>query len=325
MKKLLLLILTLFLLDQTLAIQIQPEYPTNIIVRDFENSIPLTLKITNATPGTYNLYTLADISITPSQTFQINSDPFEKTFIIKPNKNLKLQGNYAFTYTLNHRGIQKHEQKILLRLLNLEDVIEISSESINPETSQLSFYIQNKEPVYLKNITATFSSILFNITTTFDLKPNEKYIIPVQVEPSKLAKTSAGVYIIDSQFQTNKGKKSIEGTLYLGEKKGITSIEDKSGLLIKTETITKVNSGNVVENIQIRMKRNIFSRLFTSFNIEPAQITRTGTSIEYLWTKSKLNPAESYTVKAKTNYILPFLIILFATITIIGYIRYSQT
>ena len=111
MRKFLLLITTLLLLAQASAIQITPEYPTNIIIRDFDNSIPLTLKITNATPGTYNLYTLADISITPSQTFQIDDDPFEKTFTIKPNANLILEGNYAFTYTLNQRGIEKHEQK----------------------------------------------------------------------------------------------------------------------------------------------------------------------------------------------------------------------
>ncbi len=139
MKRFLILITTLLLLASASAIQITPEYPTNIIIRDFDNSIPLTLEITNATPGTYNLYTLADITIAPSETFQITEDPFVKTFQLKPNANLNLEGNYAFTYTLNHRGVEKHEQKILLRLLNLEDIIEISSESIDPESGQVSF------------------------------------------------------------------------------------------------------------------------------------------------------------------------------------------
>ncbi len=325
MRKFFLLFTTLLLLASASAIQITPEYPTNIIIRDFENSIPLTLEITNATPGIYNLYTLADITIQPSQTFQIDEDPFKKTFIIKPNANLVLEGNYAFTYTLNHRGVEKHEQKILLKLLNLEDVIEISSESINPESDYVSFYIQNKESVHLKNITATFSSILFDITTTFDLKPNEKFIIPVNVEPSLLAKTTSGVYIINSKFQTNKGEKTIEGTLYLGEKKGITSIEDKSGILIQTETITKVNAGNVIESIQIKLNRNIFSRLFTSFDTEPTFTQRNGMTIEYTWIKDRLNPAESYTIKAKTNYVLPFLIIVVLILAILGYKRLSET
>lgn len=325
MKRFPLLLIALLSLSLTSAIQITPEYPTNIIIRDFDNSIPLTLEIKNATPGTYNLYTLADITIKPADTFEVTEGPFQKTFQLQPNENLDLEGNYAFTYTLNQRGVEKHEQKILLRLLNLEEIIEISSESIDPESGQVSFYVQNKEPVSLHNITATFSSVLFDVTTTFDLKPNEKYTIPVNVDPSKLAKTSAGVYIIKSTFQTDKGEKQIEGTLYLGEKKGITSIEDKSGLLIRTETATKVNSGNVVESIQIKMQRNIFSRLFTSFNIEPTFTQRNGMTIDYLWTKEKLTPTESYTIKATTNYVLPFLIFVVLIIATVGYRRFSET
>ncbi len=325
MKKFLLLVITIFLLVQTSALQITPKYPTNIIIRDFNSSIPLTLNITNATPGTYNLYTLADISIQPSDTFQINDDPFQKTFTIKPNSNLKLEGNYAFTYTLNQRGIEKYEKKFLLKLLNLEDIIEISSESIDPESGQVSFYVQNKKPVSLTNLTATFSSILFNVTTTFDLKPNERFIIPVKVDKSKLAKTPAGVYIINSYFQTDKGEKTIKGTLYLGEKKGITSIEDTSGFLIQTKTITKVNSGNVVENIQIKIKKNIFSRLFTTFNIEPTLTERNGIIVDYTWIKGRLNPAESYIIKSKTNYVLPFFIIIVLILIIMGYSRFSKT
>ncbi len=325
MKRFLLLIAAMFLLAQVSALQIIPEYPTNIIIRDFDNSIPLTLTITNATPGTYNLYTLSDILIRPSNMFQINDDPFEKTFTMEPNDNLKLEGNYAFTYTLNQRGIEKYEQKILLRLLNLEDVIEISSESIDPESDQVSFYIQNKESVSLTNLTATFSSVLFNVTTTFDLKPNERFVIPVKVDKSELAKTPSGVYIIKSSFQTDKGEKTIKGTLYLGEKKGITSIEDTSGFLIRTETLTKVNAGNVIESVQIKINKNIFSRLFTSFNIEPTVTERNGMKIDYTWIKGRLNPAESYTVKSTTNYVLPFFIAIVLILIIIGYLRFSET
>jgi hypothetical protein len=325
MRKILFLLTALFLLVQTSAIQITPEYPTNIIVKDFDSQIPLTLKITNATPGTYNLYTLADIKITPSETFQINSDPFEKTFQIKPNENLMLEGNYAFTYTLNHRGIEKYEQKILLRILPLEEIIEISSDSINPESGQVSFYVENKEPVQLKNLTARFTSILFDITTTFDLEPNQKITIPVEVDPVLLAKTPAGIYIIKSTFQTKKGEAQIEGNLYLKEKKGITSIEDSAGILIKTQTITKVNSGNVAESVQVNMERNIISRLFTSFNIEPTFTQRKGMTIEYTWTKEKLNPTESYIIKARTNYIFPFLIVIVLALAIMGYLRFSET
>ncbi|MCD4770946.1 hypothetical protein K8R30_00840 [archaeon] len=325
MRKILLLFTTLFLLAQASAIQITPEYSTDIIIEDFDSQILLTLKITNATPGIYNLYTLADISIQPSETFEITENFTQKEFILKPKEDLDTIGNYAFTYTLNHRGVEKYEQRMLLKIKNFEDTIEISSDSIDPSSDKISFYIQNKEDTTLENITATFSSIIFDETKTFTLEPNQKLEIPINPYENILKKTSAGVYIITATFQTKDGEKKIEGNLYLGEKKGITVTEDKSGILIQREIITKVNTGNVIESIQIQTQRNIFSRLFTSFNIEPTLVERDGMTIEYTWTKEKLNPAEAYVIKAETNYVLPFLIILFATLAILGYIRYSQT
>ncbi|NPE26687.1 hypothetical protein HNV12_01635 [Methanococcoides sp. SA1] len=326
MRTLSILLTTLFLLTAASALEINPSHETNIIVKDFSSEITLSLEIENATPGTYNLYTLADVSIKPSETFQINSDPFTKTFTISPTTNLDLEGNYAFTYVLNHRGVEKFEKKMLIEIVNLEDVIEIGSDSISPESEKISFYIQNKEAIQLKDLTAQFSSILFETDEiNFDLGPNEKLEISVEIDQDKLKRTKAGVYIIKSTFKTEDSERKIDGNLYLGEKKGITSIADKSGILIKTETITKINSGNVVEGIEINLDRNIFSRLFTSFNIEPTMTERSGLTIEYTWLKEKLNPAEAYVVKAKTNYILPLLIIILAAIAIIGFKRFSET
>ncbi|MCK4650138.1 hypothetical protein KAT36_02800 [Candidatus Pacearchaeota archaeon] len=326
MRKLSILIIALLFLTSVSALELVPEYSSNIIVKDFQNSIQLNLEIKNATPGTYNLYTLADISIKPSETFQVTNKTFQKEFTISPTENLNLEGYYAFTYILNHRGVEKVEEKMLLNIVNLEDIIEISSESIDPASGNISFYVQNKEAIYLKNLTAKFSSVLFETEEIiFDLKPNEKLEIAVDVNEDKLKKTKAGVYIINSIFQMKDGEREIKGNLYLGEKKGITSTEDKSGLLIRSETITKVNSGNVIESIQVKLSRNIFSRLFTSFNIEPTLTERKGLTVEYTWLKEKLNPTEAYIVKAKTNYLFPFLIIILATLAFLGFKRFSET
>lgn len=326
MKKLPLFLITgLLCFSLVSALEISAEYDTNILVHDVDNSIELTLKITNASEGIYNLYTLADISIQPSETFTIKEELFEKKFTITAKDNLDVEGHYSFTYTLNHRNIEKFDEKMLVNLMNLEDVIEIGSDSIDPALGELSFYIQNKESVNLKNLSAKFSSILFETERTFNLGPNEKLKIFVDVDENKLKKTKAGVYIIKSIFQTEKGTKEIEGNLYLGEKKGITSTEDKSGILIKSETITKVNVGNILESVQVKLNRNIFSRLFTNFNIEPTFVERKGLVVEYTWIKERLNPAEAYTVKAKTNYVFPFLVVIVAILALLGFKRFSET
>ena len=103
MKIHLFLIAILLSLGLASAINISAETNSNILIPEIESSIDLTLTITNATPGTYNLYTLADISIKPSETFTITTDPFTKTFTLSPSKNLHTEGYYTFTYTLNHR------------------------------------------------------------------------------------------------------------------------------------------------------------------------------------------------------------------------------
>jgi len=326
MKKTILFLMAAFLcLSLVSALEITPEYSSKVIVKDVDSPITLTLKIENASTGLYNLYTLADISITPSEIFTINDKEVQKEFTITAKDDLDIDGHYSFSYILNHRDVEKIEEKLTLKIVNLEDVIEISSDSIDPSTGEVSFYVKNLEDVTLKNISAKFSSILFETEETFDLEPNQKLIIPVNVDESKLKKTKAGVYVIESVFQTKNGEKEIDGTLYLGEKKGITSTEDKSGLLVRTETVTKVNSGNVVESVQIQMKRGIIARLFTTFNIEPTMTERNGLSVEYTWIKEKLNPTEAYVVQAKTNYIFPFLILVVAILVILGFKRFSET
>jgi len=325
MKKLSLFLITgLLCLSFVSALEMTPEYSSNVLIQDVESSINLTLDISNASMGIYNLYTLADIKIQPSETFPITTNPTQKEFTITAKDDLDA-GYYSFTYTLNHRDVEKIEKKFTIEILDLEDVITVSSESIDPATGKVSFYVQNTENTNLKNLSATFSSILFETEKTFDLGPKEKLEFSVDVDEDKLKKTKAGVYVIESIFQTKNGEKRIDGNLYLGEKKGITSTEDKSGFLIKTETMTKVNVGNVVESVQIKLKKGIIARLFTTFNIEPTTTDRKTLSVEYTWIKEKLNPTEAYVVKARTNYVLPFLIIIVAGLALFGFKRFSET
>ena len=325
MKKILFLAMGLLCLTLASSLEISTEYDTNIFVRGVDSSVDLGIEITTATPGTYNLFTFAGVLIKPSETFEITKTPITKKFTLTPTAGLDVDGYYSFTYTLNHRGVEKFDNKMTINFIDLEDTIEISSDAIDMDSSEISFYVQNKNPITLKNLTAEFSSILFETKETFNLGPNEKRKITVDVEENKLKKTKAGVYIIESVFQTNKGKEKINGNLYLGEKKGITTTEDNAGFLIRSETIAKINSGNTIETIEIKTTRNIISRLFTSFNIEPTLTERSGLSIEYTWVKEKLNPTEAYVIQAKTNYVFPLLFLIVIVLAFFGIKRFFET
>lgn len=325
MGKLAFFLVGILCLSLVSAIEISEQHDTDILVKDIDNSITLTLSISDAPAGMYNVYTLAEVSMKPSAMFTIPGGSIEKDFTITATENLNIEGYYTFTYTLNHRDVEKFPERFTIQILKLGDVLEVSSDSIDPESGEVTFYVENKENVRLENLSAQFSSVLFDIEETFDIGPYEKIEIPVEVDTNKLKKTRAGVYIIEAIFQTNKGTEKIEGSLYLGEKKGITSTEDSSGLLIQTQIVKKINVGNIVENVEIKLKRNIFSRLFTSFNIDPTITERNGLTVEYTWIKEKLNPSEVYMVTAKTNYIFPFFTILFAILALFGFKRFTET
>ena len=292
-KTLLFFVVGLLCFSMVSALEIHPEYSTNVIVKGVQNSINLTLNIQDAPTGVYNLYTLADISIKPSGTFVITNGSIIKHFTMTPMSDLNVNGYYSFSYILNHRGVEKIPEKMLINLINLNDAIEIGADSIDTNSGKISFYVQNKNSANLKNLTATFSSMFFNIKRTFNLGANDRLNFSVSVDSNKLKKTKAGVYVLKSVFKTKDGDKHINGNLYIGIKKGITSTEDKSGFLIRTDTITKVNVGNVLENVNVEIDKNIFSRLFTTFNVEPTMIERSGLSVKYIWVKDGLNPAEA--------------------------------
>ncbi|MCK5449811.1 hypothetical protein KAI32_03020, partial [Candidatus Pacearchaeota archaeon] len=112
MNKLVLLLIGMCCLTFISALDVSEQYDNNVIVRDIDNHIDLTISITNASYGTYNVYTLADVSMKPSETFVISEGTMEKTFTIKPTENLDVEGYYTFTYTLNYRGVEKIDKKL---------------------------------------------------------------------------------------------------------------------------------------------------------------------------------------------------------------------
>jgi len=326
MKSTVFLILCLLFIPSVTALEMDYSLDSNIIVKEYPQPIELTLRLNNVTAGTYNAYTLADFYIEPSDSFSIATPEFEKTFTMRPFESLDIDGFYTFTYTLHQRDIEKFDKKITIKFVNLEDILEIYSASIDPaKSNEVDFFLENNEDVKLENVTAKFSSILFESEETFSIGPKETIKFSANAGDDLLKKTKAGVYIMGATFETPKGTREIEGNLYLGEKVGISTEDDTTGLLIRRQTITKTNIGNTVESAEITISKNIFSRLFTTFNEEPIIVDRKGFIIEYTWVKGKLEPTEGLTVQAKSNYVLPFFIVIFAIIFIFGVKRFSQT
>ncbi|MCK4997852.1 hypothetical protein KAS08_06140 [Candidatus Pacearchaeota archaeon] len=325
MKKLFsLLFIASFFFVVVSATDVSVDYSSDTMIKGVNNYIEMTLEVADATPGFYNLYTLSDMIITPSEVFVVTNNSFVKTFGITTGRDLDFTGKYAFSHVLNHRNVEKIKTNAVIKFVDLRDAVVVGSDTIDSESGIITFYVENLESTTVRNLTGRFSSILFSTEETFDLGPKEKHEITVIVDAEELKKTKAGVYIIKSVFDTAFGDVEMNGNLYLGEKKGITSSEDKSGLLVRTHTISKINSGNVVQGAEVELTYNILSRFFTTFNIKPALTEREGFSVRYTWEKNRLNPAEVYVIKAKTNYILPFFILIFAIFGLWGLKKFNE-
>ncbi len=324
MTNYLILLTIILLLGFTSAIQIQDEAVNNVIIYEYNQPAKFDLYISQADPGQYNIYTLTDVSLQPKAPFNLGPGTNKLELYVFPTQSLNERGYYSFSYTLQKESGEKFDDTLTIKIQELKDAIEISSDAINPETGEITFYIKNKENLKLENIKARFKSILFDTEKTFDLEPKEKTYITLDVEDKDLATTTAGSYIIKAEFETDKGTTEVQGRMYLGAKKGITSQEDSSGLIINTKTYTKINSGNTYELVKITSEKNMISRLFTSFNHEPQIVDRQGTKVTYTWNK-ELEPGEVYVVKVRTNYIFPLIILISAILIILGFTRYVKT
>jgi len=293
-----------------------------LIIPDFGKSAEFEIQVSDAVGGDYNIYTLADTEIFPQKIkLKKGYNVFNVNVIAR--QPVLVNGAYAFSYNLRKDSNETFTGKMSVKVLTISDLLEISSEPIDAKKGKITFYVRNIENTSLEDLNVKFSSLLFEKEQKFSLEPLEKRYFTIDVDDDELTRTKAGSYVINADFENTDGEiVNVKGKMHIGETKEISTQEDSSGFVIYTDIITKTNNGNVDEVVLISVEKNIISRLFTSFNIEPTAVERRGVSIEYFWSE-ELGPAESISVKAKTNYIFPLLIIIFAGLIIYGIKNYT--
>lgn len=324
MKKIILVFILLAMCSFVSATEINNVAINNVIVSEFNQPAEFKIMISDATPGVYNLYTLADVNLKPVESFNVSNDKILNVEIYKM-ESLKTKGFYTFNYYLNNADNNATLDKMTIKIINLIDAVTINSDSNIPDSNNIKFYVQGTKGLILKNVTATFSSIFFDETTkTFDLIEDKKILFNIPVNPEKMKLISAGSYVVNAKFKTDSEDINVKGKINLNEKQGIESSEDYSGFLIYTDTFLKINTGNVNEEVSIVIKRNIFTRFITSFSSNPDLTGRNGFEITYIWNKT-ISAGEIFTIKAYTNYVFPFFIIIIAGIIIWFIWKYFQT
>lgn len=319
MKKGFVLLFALLILPMSLAsaaLSVEKIDKGSVIISELDNPAVFDFIIQSDRPDTIEIFSLVGVSMSPRGAFDINAG--NNTFEVRafPKSELReREGFLKFEYQIKHaEGVLTDTLQV--KIVPMEDALKISPGNFLPGDEAVNINITNLENTHLQDVSMTFVSEFFKEQKIVSLEPYESKEISVEINQEKARKIKAGPYIVTAEASVGKAHTRLEGVIQYLEKQGTSILTDSRGIIIRTTTTTKTNEGNVVIQDTIEEKRNIITRLFTTYSAEPESITRKGASINYQWSRS-LEPGDSWSVSVVTNYTLPFLLILL--VIVIGF------
>jgi len=278
----------------------------------------------NGETDSFEIYSLVSVVIYPKERFTINSgETITLEVLADPARKIrdKKEGDFAFEYQIKGKnsGIQKETLKI--KVVKLKDVIEINPFDLHPE--QLAIIeIKNLENLNIEDIELKLDSKLFEGESRISLKPYES--INLTFEAKGVKELEAGQYPISTEIIFSSNKAEIESEIRYLEKGGISTTQETSGLIIRKTTIEKKNLGNIPTLAKINERKDILSRLFTTYSEKPLSAERSGLFVNYGWERA-LKPNESMILITTTNYTFPFILLILIIIITIAVKIYFQT
>jgi len=308
-------------------LEIEKQSLNEVMIAQLENSAVFELEITNlGTTDSFEFYNLFGFDMLPDEKIFINKWQTKKIQIeIFPIEGIKHRGFYTLNYFIKGQDPSDvKEEELTFKIIDLEDAFEIGSGEVDVESNSIKIYIHNKVNFEFDEINTRFNSAFFDFEKNFSLDSNEKKEFNVQLNRDDFKKLMAGFYTLNAEIRVEDEKVDIEGIIKFIEKNIVTTTKKHYGFIINTQIIEKTNEGNVLVNSETVLKKNIFSRLFTSFSPEPDIVEREGLIIYYTWSR-KIKPSETLEIVVKTNWLLPLLVILFIVVVVVLTKQYSKT
>ncbi|MDO8508236.1 MAG: hypothetical protein Q7S27_00975 [Nanoarchaeota archaeon] len=298
----------------------------SVIISELNNPAVYEFNINN--PGNSEMaeiYSLVGVSMGPKGTFLIPSGTSKVEIKAYPGKEFRrLDGYYNFEYQI--RGLESgiFKDKLTFRVVSLKDVLSIGDIKIHPNDQTVDITIKNNVNTHLEDVEVIIASSFFESTEKISLKPFEEIKIPVEIKKDKISGLVAGQYFMKISVKMDDAEVDFKGDINYLEKEGTSVIKKTSGIIIRETTVTKTNEGNIPTTVVIDISKDILSRLFTTFSLEPTTAERSGIVVDYAWQKD-IGPNESFTISSTTNYTFPFVILIL--VIIVGFLAraYSMT
>jgi len=271
------------------------------------------------------IYSLVGVSFLPKEMFYLPSGRSTIEVEAYPGEEIrKEEGNYAFEYQIKGTGTDIFKDQLTIKIVKLENVLEITPSGINYGDEEVMIRVRNSQNLKLEDATLSMHSVLFDGTRKISLKPFESINLSVSIRTGEITDLAAGAYVVSSELEVDGIEVEFEDSVSYREKQDIESKSTSKGLVIKTITIERINKGNLEVPDRISIKKNILTRLFTTFSVEPLITDREGLYVYYEWEKD-LKPGESWNVDIKTNYTLPFILLLLIIFSGFAVYLYSRT
>src|SRR3989339_898943 len=271
------------------SLDVEKESANEVLIMGLNEPAVFDLKITNYGEDDYfQFYNLLGFSMFPVGTVQIAHLQTRRVELkVSPIGEFNTRGPYTFNYFIVGEDGSESEQKLSFKVVELKDVFEVGASDINPETNSLDIYIHNK--------------------VNYDFE-----------------KVMAGFYTLDAEVNVKDLTADFESVIKFEEKDLLITTTKDYGFFVNTKIIEKENQGNIIAKSEISLQKNIISRLFTSFNIEPDYVERTGLDVTYGWNRN-IKPGESLEIVVKTNWFFPILLVFFIIAVVILAKQYSKS
>ncbi|HEA46171.1 MAG TPA: hypothetical protein ENH99_00095 [Candidatus Pacearchaeota archaeon] len=330
MKKMFILLLffSLLALPTVFAINLDLEKQSlnEVLVLDTGKPVIFDLKITNnGAADNFEFYNLLGFSMFPVGTISIGSGATKDVSLgLVPLGEIKERGFYTFSYFIRGTDTGQQQETLTFNIVEIGDAIIIGSGDVDPESGSIEVFIRNRVNFDFEVVDVEFSSAFFDFEESFSLGPNERRNFTVQLNQEDFKQLGAGFYTLVANIDTGTVDGRVEGVIKFVEKDLVTTTRKNYGFFINTQVIEKKNEGNTVESSETVVKKNILSRLFTSFSPEPDVVEREGGTIFYSWIRD-VGPGETLEIRVKTNWIFPFVVILFIVAIVILAKKYKGT
>jgi hypothetical protein len=295
-------------------------------ISDLSKPVVFDLKITNlGESSAFSFYNFVGFSMTPDAAVPISSKEVKVVSLeALPLAKLPESGFYTIPYYIRASDKSEVSKELTFKIVKLENAFEIGSGDVDVKSNSIEIFIRNKENFNFEKINTTFSSPFFNLEKTLSLAPYETKTFMVQLNSEDFKTLLAGFYTLSADVMVDGKKATVEGVIKFIEKNLVTTTKKNFGLFVNTNLIQKKNEGNTVEHSETVIKKNIISRLFASFSPDPDVVERAGGSVYYTWVRD-VKPGETFSITVKTNWLFPFLIILFLVVVVAIVRRYSET